>query len=785
MSIPTLLAGQTAQLAVTRSAPTACYLNGWIDFNGNGSWLDAGEQVATNVLLPAGVTNLAVAVPGSAASGTTYARFRCSTQQNLAPTGVATDGEVEDYAVQITGTAVDWGDLPDGPYATLSANSGPSHVLSGVAYLGKCVDAESNGQPNGTATGDDSNVTSPRLGACATGNDDEDGVSFSGLTAGGTGTATIDMSAFSSGAQVCFLNAWIDFNGNGSFADAGDQVATNVQMIGGGNNTVTFPIPSVVASAATGARFRCSTQSNLTPTGSATNGEVEDYMVSITPQSRDFGDAPDGSTGTGVGNYNTTAADNGPSHLIVANLRLGAVNPDADNGTLQNAAADADDTTGTDDEDGVGAIPAISAATTSVALQVTVFNNTGSAATVACWIDFNRDGVFSTAERASASVAANSGTTTPTLTFSGFSTPVPGLSYLRCRIANAAGEVANPTGPAATGEVEDYPLNISGVDYGDAPDTAPGTGTGNYNTLGSDNGPYHVIVSGLNLGNIAPDSDPATLQDSLATADNTTNVDDEDGISVIPPILTNSTLILMTVRATNTTANAAVMACWIDFNRDGDFLDAGERSANVAVPPSSGSANYTVTLTGFAPPSLGISYIRCRIAFSAGDIANPTGSAASGEVEDYRTDQALAILLAGFEANAQADHVLVSWETVSEANNAGFNLYRSLSADGAYTLLGFTPSASPGGTAGAAYSYQDFDVAAGQTYWYKLEDIDLSGAATMHEPVSVLFQGPTAVTLSGMEADGGQNGAAVFGLLAGLLAVGGAFLLHRRRSLAA
>ncbi len=149
MTIPTLLAGQTAQLVASRVATTACYLNGWIDFNADGDWTDTGEQVATNVLLAAGNNNLAVSVPGAAADGTTYARFRCSTQQNLNPTGVATDGEVEDYAVTVTGTAVDWGDLPDtaagtgtGNYQTLATDNGAAHVLSGVAYMGKCVDSE-------------------------------------------------------------------------------------------------------------------------------------------------------------------------------------------------------------------------------------------------------------------------------------------------------------------------------------------------------------------------------------------------------------------------------------------------------------------------------------------------------------------------------------------------------------------------------------------------------------------------------------------------------------------
>lgn len=149
------------------------------------------------------------------------------------------------------------------------------------------------------------------------------------------------------------------------------------------------------------------------------------------------------------------------------------------------------------------------------------------------------------------------------------------------------------------------------------------------------------------------------------------------------------------------------------------------------------------------------------------------------------TNSTLAVLLASFDATSQADHVLVTWETVSEANNAGFNLYRGLSADGPYTLLDFVPSASPGGTAGAAYSYQDFDVAAGQTIWYQMEDIALSGAATMHGPVSVLYQAPTAVTLNSVQADGGQTGSTALALLAGLLAAAGAVLVYRRRNAAA
>ncbi|RLT40063.1 MAG: hypothetical protein DWI57_09120, partial [Chloroflexi bacterium] len=177
--------------------------------------------------------------------------------------------------------------------------------------------------------------------------------------------------------------------------------------------------------------------------------------------SLDYGDAPDTGAGTAQGNYNTLATDNGPSHAIVANLRLGAVAPDADAGTLQNAAATADDTNNSDDEDGVTTLPSVTTASASVPLAVSVFNNTGAASTLACWIDFNRDGDFvDTGERASTTVSVSGSQQTANLTFTGFTAPSAGFSYLRCRLASAAGDVTNPTGAASTGEVEDYQVTI-------------------------------------------------------------------------------------------------------------------------------------------------------------------------------------------------------------------------------------------------------------------------------------------------------------------------------------
>ncbi|HSN77058.1 MAG TPA: hypothetical protein VL334_18455, partial [Anaerolineae bacterium] len=113
----------------------------------------------------------------------------------------------------------------------------------------------------------------------------------------------------------------------------------------------------------------------------------------------------------------------------------------------------------------------------------------------------------------------------------------------------------------------------------------------------------------------------------------------------------------------------------------------------------------------------------------------------------------LAVTLAAFDAQGQADRVVVTWETVSELDNAGFTLYRGLQADGSdRALLTYVASQAPGSTQGASYSYEDTAVEVGQTYWYWLEDIDLAGATTLHGSVSATVQAPTAVTLSSISA---------------------------------
>ena len=75
------------------------------------------------------------------------------------------------------------------------------------------------------------------------------------------------------------LDAWIDFDGSGTF-DNNEQVLTNAPVVDGVNTLRVFT-PLGATDKSTWARFRLSTGGNLRPTGVAVGGEVEDYPVQI------------------------------------------------------------------------------------------------------------------------------------------------------------------------------------------------------------------------------------------------------------------------------------------------------------------------------------------------------------------------------------------------------------------------------------------------------------------------------------------------------------------------
>jgi hypothetical protein len=95
------------------------------------------------------------------------------------------------------------------------------------------------------------------------------------------------------------------------------------------------------------------------------------------------------------------------------------------------------------------------------------------------------------------------------------------------------------------------------------------------------------------------------------------------------------------------------------------------------------------------------------------------------------------IKLSSFIATPKAGKVVLQWDTESEIDNDGFNLYRSDAENGNYIKINTTLITVKGSsTQGASYEFTDTDVQNRKTYYYKLEDIDLNGKSTMHSPVS-------------------------------------------------
>ncbi|MEO1971705.1 MAG: GEVED domain-containing protein, partial [Pirellulaceae bacterium] len=167
----------------------------------------------------------------------------------------------------LLGSGLDYGDAPV-TYDTLTVDGGPSHTVIPGYGLGAEVDVDVDGQPNATATGDDT-----------VGVDDEDGVVFGTTIRGFDGTVTVTTMGVTA-AQQGRLDAWIDFNHDGDFVDAGEQVFTS-EVLADGLNSLTYAIPSAATVGDTFARFRLSSTGGLTPFGTAIDGEVEDLGVTI------------------------------------------------------------------------------------------------------------------------------------------------------------------------------------------------------------------------------------------------------------------------------------------------------------------------------------------------------------------------------------------------------------------------------------------------------------------------------------------------------------------------
>ena len=157
----------------------------------------------------------------------------------------------------------DFGDAPT-RYPTLLPN-GARHELGTNLFLGTMVDQDNDGQPSAQADGD---------GA------DEDGVRVIAhplRTSAGSTTASFLVTASAAGR----LDAWIDFDQDGSWDDSLERISASSIDLVAGSNLISYTVPTTAASGGTFARFRVSSAGGLSPGGPADDGEVEDYPITI------------------------------------------------------------------------------------------------------------------------------------------------------------------------------------------------------------------------------------------------------------------------------------------------------------------------------------------------------------------------------------------------------------------------------------------------------------------------------------------------------------------------
>jgi len=96
--VTTLVERQRARVVVKASG--AGYLNVWVDIDRNGAF-EPTDHLVIDKAVVAGSNMVSVLIPDNVNPGDTWARFRLSTSQGLEPTGLATDGEVEDHPVTL------------------------------------------------------------------------------------------------------------------------------------------------------------------------------------------------------------------------------------------------------------------------------------------------------------------------------------------------------------------------------------------------------------------------------------------------------------------------------------------------------------------------------------------------------------------------------------------------------------------------------------------------------------------------------------------------------------
>lgn len=547
---------------------------------------------------------------------------------------------------------LDFGDSP-ATYGTTLNGDGARHGILGYdedtqtapVMLGASIDHENDGQPSADAVGDDENGVA-----------DEDGVVFNpdlgyGTPTLRTGVNSLSLQPIENTLEVTasadgFVSVWVDWNQDGAFAE--DERMANAQAVTAGTNDVVFEQGTPPTGIFAQVRVRYSTDADLiaTPTGPAPDGEVEDYQVliervvqpnvcsasDVEHSAFTFSDITEVTGTGGIGSSaryaNVSVVDGVAVDMLVETLE-GSMNtgeaPPNGYAIGGGGAFGEDDARWQINGNATIQYTFVEAGTTTPVEVNAVFtvNDLDGGAN-------DESATFAAADLAAYAVAEGSAVEITEVgddvVFTGsglwdgdpesrFQIVLEGVSTF-----DALWQGGSNSGFGFDGD-GDLGIDAACADFGDAPDT--------YGTLIDSDGAQHDIIPGLLLGELI-DFDANGQPSVDARGDDDNRLADEDGVDD-EIVVTAGDPTVVSVNATNDTAEPATLAGWIDLDGSGTF-DTGEL-VTVEVPAESGAAAYELTFP--AGTTLTDTFARFRLLPGSVTDALPTGPATAGEVEDY------------------------------------------------------------------------------------------------------------------------------------------------------
>ncbi len=512
---------------------------------------------------------------------------------------------------------VDGSDAPDG--VNTASYGSPIHTVTADIQLGASVDIDFSSIGNATATGDGT---------------DDDGVTVPELIPGTSITTWVTVNQVA--ANDGYLQGWIDWNGDGDFADANEQIATDLRYATGTSGVINMPItvPANATTRDTFARFRWSTTAGLDSTSAATDGEVEDYLVTITEKTPDVVARP-----ASCEAYNESGWLTPGSLYTNTSILFGSGDPERDPLVYSGIYKDHDGRVvsfyGAPDSESSDRIsniarfelnqdtpvapgPYVSEYHTSV---YKLEGTPGETVTVKFISNGGADNIYAWIENEAGAVV----TTSPDFVYGTFNEVPLTFTYPTDGVVYLYGVIFDPSGNYGGIGIDGY---ICPHDYGDAPDT--------YGTTLNANGARHGVINDVYLGAARPDIDADGVPNVAANGDDTsTATNDEDGVATIPTLSTSDSSYQIMVSATNTTSTTGRLVAWIDFDGNGTF-DADEAAART-IPAGTSAGNFAMLWSNI-PTDIkeGVSYLRVRFTTNSLNAGEATGIKLDGEVEDYQ-----------------------------------------------------------------------------------------------------------------------------------------------------